>query len=135
VNDDRRADFAVGGAQGRRAIVRSGRDGEELLAAPSATEVTPGGLGPGLLMTPDLAQDGFPDIAAPSAEGNRSVVVVISANDGHRQGEIPLVYDGAPVPLSEIRVQYVENFVFSGSRSLLVVTPAGVALFGAAPRS
>jgi hypothetical protein len=63
------------------------------------------------------------------------VVVVISANDGHRQGEIPLVYDGAPVPLSEIRVQYVENFVFSGSRSLLVVTPAGVTLFGAAPRS
>ena len=107
VNGDRRADCAVGGAQGRRAIVRSGRDGEELLAAPSATEVTPGGLGPGLLMTPDLAQDGFPDIAAPSAEGNRSVVVVISANDGHRQGEIPLVYDGAPVPLSEIRVQYV----------------------------
>lgn len=135
VNDDHRGDFAVGGAQGRRATVRSGRDGEELLAAPSATEVTPGGLGPGLLLTPDLAQDGFPDLAAPSAELNRSVVVVLSANDGHRQGEIPLVYDGAPVPLSEIRLQYVENFVFSGSRSLLVVTPGGVALYGAAPRS
>lgn len=135
VNDDRRADFAVGSAQGRRATVRSGRDGEELLAAPSATEPTPGGLGPGLLLTPDLAQDGFPDLAAPSAEGDRSVVVVLSANDGHRQGEIPLAFDGAPVSLSEIRVQYVENFVFSGSRSLLVVTPGGVSLFGAAPRS
>ena len=63
------------------------------------------------------------------------MVVVLSANDGHRQGEIPLTFDGAPVSLSEVRVQYVENFVFSGSRSLLVVTPGGVALFGAAPRS
>jgi hypothetical protein len=135
VNDDRRGDFAVGGALGRRVTVRSGRDGEELLAVPSATEVTQGALGPGLLLTPDLAQDGFADLAVPSAEGNRSVVVVLSANDGHRHGEIPLVFDGAPVPLSEIRVQYVENFVFSGSHSLLVVTPGGVTLFGAAPRS
>ncbi|MFO0629549.1 MAG: protein kinase [Polyangiales bacterium] len=135
VNEDHRADFAVGGAQARRVTVRSGRDGEELLSAPSANEVTPGALGPGLLMTPDLAQDGFPDLAAPSAEGNHSEVVVLSANDGHRLGEIPLAVDGVPVPLSEIRLQYVENFVFSGSRSLLVVTPAGVALYGAAPRS
>lgn len=135
LDDDHRGDIALGSAFGHRITVISGADGAEMVSAPPATEAATLSLGQGMLMTPDLARDGFPDLVAPTTEGNASVIVVYSANDGHRQGAIPVSYDGVPVSISQIRIQYLENFAFAGSRSLLVATPGGLQIFGASPRS
>lgn len=135
LDEDRRGDIALGSAFGHRITVLSGADGAEMVSAPPATEAATLPLGQGMLMTPDLARDGFPDLVAPTSEGNASVVVVYSANDGHRQGAIPVSFDGVPVSISQIRIQYLENFAFSGSRSLLIATPGGLQIFGASPRS
>lgn len=135
VNEDARAEVALGSAFGHRISVLSGRDGAELLSAPPASETAAITLGQGMQMTPDLARDGFPDLVVPSSDGNSSQVLIFSANDGHQQASIAVSFDGAPVSISAIRLQYVENFVFSGSRSLILATPAGVQVFGASPRS
>jgi hypothetical protein len=133
-SEDRRADLAVAGASARRIEVLSGRDGSELLVVPPATTLSDHTLGQGMVLLPDLSRDGFADIATPSMRGNGSVVEVFSANDGHRIGEVPASFEGSPLALSEIRVQYVYGFVFAQSRSLLVATPGAVTISGAAPR-
>ena len=134
-DEDGAGDLAVGSALGRRIEVVSGRSAAELVTAPASGAPAERALGPGLLMLPDVSRDGFADLAVPVSEGNTSGVEVYSANDGHRVGVIPLSYDGGPLSVSAMRVQYAEGFAFAQSRSLLIATPGGVALYGAAPRA
>lgn len=133
-DEDGRPDIAVGGAFGHRVEVISGRVGGDLMSVPPAGSGAERTLGQGVVMMPDVARDGFPDIAVPVSETNSSAVEVYSANDGHRIGAIPVSFDGAPLSPSAIRVQFVEGFAFAESRSILIATPGGVVLYGAAPR-
>lgn len=133
-DEDGRPDIAVAGAAGHRIEVISGSVGADLQSVPQAGLGAERPIGQGLVMIPDVARDGFPDIAVPMSEANTSAVEVYSANDGHRIGAIPVSYDGVALSPSAVRVQYAEGFVFAQSRSILIATPGAVVLYGAAPR-
>lgn len=133
VNDDRRADVALGNAVEGRVRVLSGRDGRNLrlIEPPSPGEGI--SFGPGAILMPDTAHDGFADIAVPRNENGGVSVEVFSANDAHRLGrrELPIRENQAS---AAVRVQFLENFSFAGSRSILVASSAGLSVIGAAPR-
>jgi serine/threonine protein kinase len=133
VNDDHRADVALGNAVEGRVRILSGRDGRNLrlIEPPSPGEGISFGLG--AILMPDTAHDGFADLAVPRNESGAVSVDVFSANDAHRLGrrELPIRENQAS---AAVRVQFIENFSFAGSRSILVASPAGLSIIGAAPR-
>ncbi len=133
VNDDRRADVALGNSTEGRVRVLSGVDGAPLrLIEPSGTgEGTSFGLG--AILMPDVASDGFADIAVPRTEASGASVEVFSANDAHRLGRRDVGIRDAPAA-ALVRVQYLENFSFEGSRSVLIASALGFSIVGAAPR-
>ncbi len=133
VNEDRRADVALGNSVEGRVRLLSGVDGSALrLIEPTGTgEGTAFGLG--AILMPDVASDGFADVAVPRTEASGASVEVFSANDAHRLGRRDLGIRDAPAA-ALVRVQYLENFSFAGSRSLLVASPMGFSILGAAPR-
>ncbi len=133
VNDDRRGDLALGNAVEGRVRVLSGSDGRELRSIEPSAPGEGMTFGPWAVLMPDIAQDGFPDLAVPRTQSGEVSVEVFSANDQHRLGRRELaIREGAADAV--VRVHYAENFGFAGSRSLLVASALGVAVLGAAPR-
>lgn len=133
LNGDGRADLSVGNTAEGRVRLLSGEDGRELRAV---TAVEPGeGMTFALsaVLMPDLARDGFPDVALGRAQPDGASVEVYSANDVHRVGARRVTSREAP-GVASVRVDYLENFAFPGSRSLLVATTSGVQVLAAAAR-
>jgi hypothetical protein len=133
LNSDGRAELSVANTTEGKVRILSGEDGRELRVV-TATQPGEGmifGLSAALL--PDLARDGFPDVALGRTQNDAAMVEVYSANDGHRVASWR-VTSREPSGVAAIRVDYLENFAFPGSRSLLVATTTGVQVLAAAAR-
>ncbi len=133
VNEDRRADVALGNSVEGRARVLSGSDGRTLRTIEPTSPGEGITFGLGAALVPDLAHDGFADVAVPRTQTDGASVDVYSANDAHRLGRRALPLHDAPAT-AIVRVLYAEGFAFEGSRSLLVASPLGVTALGAASR-
>jgi hypothetical protein len=135
LDGDETPDLLVASAVDGRLRVVSGRSGREITAVGSQGPEPTTGFGAGALYAPDLAHDGFPDLALARATTPDATLEVYSANDGHRLGVYPLHGAvGAVVDASRVRVQFARDFLYPGSASLVVASPVGVFLIGAAPR-
>ncbi len=135
LDGDEAADLLVSSAADGRLRIVSGRTGREITAVTAQGPEPSTGFGAGALYSPDLARDGFPDIAVARATTPDATLEVYSANDGHRLGTFPLHGAvGAVVEASQVRVQFARDFLYSGSVSLVVASPVGVFVIGAAPR-
>ncbi len=135
LDDDGAPDIMVSSAADGRLRLVSGRGGREIHAVgPTGPEPTTN-FGVGAVYTPDLAHDGYPDIGVVRATAPDATLEVYSANDGHRLGRFPLHGAvGAVVDASRVRVQFARDFLYDGSVSLMVSSPVGIFLVGAAPR-
>lgn len=135
LDDDGAADLLVSSAADGRMRLVSGRTGREIHAVgPTGTEPTTN-FGVGAVYTADLAHDGYPDIGVVRATAPDATLEVYSANDDHRLGRFALHgAAGAVVEASRVRVQYARDFLYDGSISLVVASPVGIFLVGAAPR-
>ena len=135
LDGDDEPDLLVSSAADGRLRLVSGRTGRELTAVTAFGSDPTSGFGAGALYTPDLARDGYPDLAVARATTPDATLEVYSANDGHRLGIFPLHGAvGAVVEASQVRVQFARDFLYPGSVSLLVASPVGVFVIGAAPR-
>jgi serine/threonine protein kinase len=133
VNEDRRGDVALGNGVEGRARVLSGADGRTLRTIEPPTPGEGISFGLGAVLVPDLAHDGFADVAVPRTQADGASVDVFSANDAHRLGRRALPLRDAP-STALVRALYAEGFAFEGSRSLLLASPLGVTVLGAASR-
>ena len=135
LDDDGAADVMVSSGADTHVRIVSGRTGRELSRVePQGPEPTVG-FGFGALFAPDLAHDGFPDVVVTRATVPDATMEVYSANDGHRSGRFPLHgAGGAVVESVRVRLQFARDFVFPGSLSVLVASPVGIFVVGAAPR-
>ncbi len=133
VNDDHRGDVALGNSVEGRVRLLSGINGSDLrLIEPDA----PGEgmlFGHGAILIPDVARDGFADVAVGRTQNSAAWVEVFSGNDAHRIGKRDLGVRESPAT-ADVRVQYLEGFSFEGSRSVLVASPTGISVIAAAPR-
>jgi serine/threonine protein kinase len=135
LDGDEAADLLVASAADGRLRVVSGRTGREITAVTAQGGEPTTGFGAGAIYAPDLANDGFPDIALARATAPDATLEVYSANDGHRLGVFALHGAvGAVVEANRVRVQFARDFLYPGSASLVVASPVGVFLIGAAPR-
>lgn len=135
LDGDDAPDLLVSSAADGRLRMVSGRTGREITAVTAQGPEPTTGFGAGALYTPDLARDGYPDIGVVRATTPDATLEVYSANDGHRLGSFPLHGAvGAVVEASHVRVQFARDFLYPGSVSLMVASPVGVFVIGAAPR-
>ncbi len=135
LDGDDEPDLLVASALDGRLRLVSGRSGRELTAVTAFGNEPTSGFGSGALYTPDLARDGYPDIAVARATVPDATLEIYSANDGHRLGSFPLHGAvGTVVEASQVRIQFARDFLYPGSVSLLVASPVGVFVIGAAPR-
>jgi hypothetical protein len=135
LDGDEAPDLMVASAADGRLRVLSGRTGREITAVTAQGTEPTTGFGAGAVYTPDLAHDGYPDIGVARATTPDATLEVYSANDGHRLGAFPLHgAAGAVVEVSHVRLQFARDFLYPGSVSLMVASPVGVFLIGAAPR-
>ncbi len=133
VNRDGLGDLAVGNHVERRVRIVSGRDGRAVRmieAVEASDEVT---FGPGAVLMPDVAHDGFADVAVMRTAREGVFAEVYSANDGHRLGRRAVSTRDEPVS-AVVRAQYAAGFAFAGSRSVVAATNDGITVLGAAPR-
>lgn len=135
LDEDGAPDLMVASAADGRMRLVSGRTGHEIHAVgPTGPEPTTN-FGAGAVFTPDLAHDGYPDLGVVRATAPDATLEVYSANDDHRLGRFPLHGPaGAVVEASRVRLQFARDFLYDGSVSLVVATPVGIFLVGAAPR-
>lgn len=135
LDGDGAPDLLVSSASDGRLRLVSGRTGRELTAVTAAGREPTTDFGAGALYTPDLARDGYPDIGVVRATAPDATLEVYSANDGHRLGSYALHgATGAVVEAGRVRLQLARDFLYPGSVSLVVASPVGVFLIGAAPR-
>ncbi|MDP3213543.1 MAG: FG-GAP-like repeat-containing protein, partial [Deltaproteobacteria bacterium] len=135
LDGDEAADLLVASAADGRLRLVSGRTGREITAVTAQGPEPTTGFGAGAVYAPDLAGDGYPDIALARATAPDATLEVYSANDGHRLGVFALHGAvGAVVEASRVRVQFARDFLYPGSASLVVASPVGIFLIGAAPR-
>jgi serine/threonine protein kinase len=135
LDGDEAPDLLVSSAADGRLRLVSGRTGREITAVTAQGPEPTTGFGAASLYAPDLARDGYPDIALTRATTPDATLEVYSANDGHRLGTFPLHGAvGAVVEASQVRVQFARDFLYAGSVSLVVASPVGVFVIGAAPR-
>lgn len=133
LNGDGRAEVAVAGALEGRVRILSGDDGRDLRVISAAAPGEGIAFGISASLIPDLARDGFPDVALGRTETAGAAVEVYSANDAHRVG-VHRVTTREPAGGAAIRIDYLEGFAFAGSRSLLVATTTGMQVIAAAER-
>jgi len=135
LDDDGAPDLLVASAADGRLRLVSGRGGREIHAiGPTGPEPTTN-FGVGAVYAHDLAHDGYPDIGVVRATTPDATLEVYSANDDHRLGRFPLHGAvGAVVEANRVRVQFARDFLYDGSVSLMVASPVGIFLVGAAPR-
>lgn len=133
VNGDGRANLSVANTTDGRVRILSGEDGRELRVVNPAEPGEGMVFGLSAALVPDLARDGFADVVLGRTQSDGASMEVYSANNVHRIGA-RRVASREPAGVAAVRVDYLENFAFEGSRSILVATTGGVQVLAAAAR-